>query len=244
MLDILKRFREKMQNTTERDYDKEPIIIEDYNPLFAWLSFKYVVFPSLLVLFVVLFFYFPENIVEFSKLFIILPIASWPAYRQYKDTKGERKIVLSNHKIFYKHNDYVLTEIFLDNSSSFYLSFQNYYHKSQNRLKVWHLAIIFLMGVLITQSFWLNLFIFLFAYLYAFLALQMVKFILYGKRYRFYHALLVMREEDLVAIPFLKKSDDVEVHRYFAQKGIDIASLPKFYKFIYGYENIEIKEVR
>ncbi|MFK5937959.1 MAG: hypothetical protein QM497_06115 [Sulfurimonas sp.] len=185
---------------------------------------------------------FPENVFEFSKLLIFIPIASWPVYRQYKNTKGKRKIVLSNQKVIYRHNDYVITEIFLDKLPSFYLSFQNFYHKSQNSLKVWHLAIVFLMGVLITQSFLLNLSIFLFAYLYAFLALQIVKFIVYRGRYRFYHALLVMREEDIIAIPLLNEDDYLSIKVYFTKKNTYMESLPKFYKFIYGFENINIKQ--
>ncbi len=233
---------QKNNQTKMRDYDKEPIVIEDYNPLFMWLSFKYVLFPLLILLWIVSFLYFPDKSFDFSKFLIFIPIASWPAYSQYKNTKGKRKVFLKNNKISYQHDNQLITEIFLDKSPSFFQSFQNFYHKSQSRLKIWHLALIFLMGVLITQSFMLNTFIFLFAFWFAFLALQIIKLIIHIGKYRFYHALLIILEDEVISIPLLKKDDYTEVEEYFAKRNICISSLPKFHKFIYGYENIDIKQ--
>lgn len=227
--------------STPRDYDKDPIVIEDYNPLFMWLSFIYILFPLLILLWIVSFLYFSDKSFDFSKLLIFIPIASWPAYSQYKNTKGKRKVFLSNSKISYKHNDQLITEIFLDKSPKLYRSFQNFYHKSQGRLKIWHFALFFLIGVLITKSFTLNTLIFLFAFGFAFLSLQIIKLIIQTGKYRFYHALIVIVEDEIISIPLLKKDDYIAVEEYFSIRNISVDSLPKFHKFIYGYENINTK---
>ncbi|MBP1680713.1 MAG: hypothetical protein H6Q35_1052 [Proteobacteria bacterium] len=229
-------------NVRARDYDKEPIIIEDYNPLFMWLSFIYVLFPLLTLFFIVAILYFPNKSFDFSKLLIFILIASWPAYNQYKNTKGKRKIFLNKNKISYQHDNQLITEIYFDKSPSFFRSFQNFYHKSQSRLKIWHLALIFLMGILITQSLILNIFIFLFAFWFAFLALQIIKLVIHIGEYRFYHALLVILDNEVISIPLLKQDVYTEVEEYFSKHNIHIGSLPKFHKFIYGYENIDIKQ--
>lgn len=64
-------------------------MIEDYNPLFEWLSFKYVVFPLLTAVIIISSIFFPEKVFDWGKLFIILLIASFSIYNQYK--KGKEK---------------------------------------------------------------------------------------------------------------------------------------------------------
>lgn len=228
--------------STPRDYDKEPIVIEDYNPQFMWLSFKYILFPLLIVVWIILTFYFPDKRFDWSKLLIFIPIASWPAYRQYKNTKGKRKIFLYKNTICYKHDDQLITDISFDKSPKFYRSFQNFYHKSQSRLKIWHFVLFFLMGVLITKSFTLNMLIFFFAFGFAFISFQIIKSFISTAKSKFYHSVLVIEEDEVISIPLLKQDDYVSVEKYFAMRGIAMNTFPVIHKVIYGYENIEINE--
>jgi hypothetical protein len=215
---------------TPRDYDKDPIVIEDYNPLFGWLSFKYILFPSLII----------SIIIEPHKLWMLL-ILILPEYYIYRNSKEKRKIFLYKDRICYKHNDQLISEIFLEQNPRFFRSFQNYYHKSQDRLTFWHLIAVFLMGWLITKSLFLNSLIFLIVFSIILIAFQITKWIISKKYYRFFHAVLVILDDEVIGISLLNNNDYIKVEEYFGVHGIAMNTLPIYHKIIYGTEKIETK---
>jgi hypothetical protein len=44
--------------TNKRDYDKEPIYIQDINPLVPWLTMIYFIFPLILIIVILSFLFF------------------------------------------------------------------------------------------------------------------------------------------------------------------------------------------
>lgn len=226
---------------TPRDYDKDPIVIEDYNPLFQWLSFKYVGFIIVVIAMAVSNIYFSDKTFNWEKLLIMIPIASWPSYNQYKNTKGKRKIFLYKDKISYKHNDQIISEILFEQTPKFFRSFQNFYHKSQDRLTFWYLIIVFFMGWLITKSLVLNSLIFLIVFSITMLAFQITKWVISKSAYRFFHSILVIHDDEIIGVSLLNKNDYLKVEEYFSVHNIGINTLPIYHKCIYGYEKIEIE---
>lgn len=233
------KIEEKINIENKRDYDKEPIVIEDISPQFMWLSFKYILFPCLLLVFIIIYLFYPDKSIDFYKLLIFVPISSFPAYFQFKNTKNKRKIFMYEKKICYKQENEIITEISLTKKIEFYKSFQNYYHKSQNRLKIWHLVLIFLIGLIITKSFLVNFIIFVSAFLFSFISYQIIKFI-YTSKYYFANNLLIFNKSDFISIPVMNEKDYAEIEKYFIRENIYLNNFPYFYKFVYGYENINL----
>ena len=94
-------------NTT-LDYDKEPIIIEDYNSLFIFL-----LNISLIPIIVYIYIYNPGGLDEgsLSRNIVITSFFMSFFIRPYLKSKGKRKIVLTNNDIKFKHENKILEEI-------------------------------------------------------------------------------------------------------------------------------------
>lgn len=224
-----------------RDYDKEPLVIEDYNVLFMWLMCKYIILPLTLVLFLIEIFIHPlVKDVDLYKLLIFIPIAISPVYSQYNANKGKRKIVFSNTTISYVHDKVTLNTVSLNQEFNTYLSFQNYYHQSQDRFSAWYYALIFFIGLLITQSLMLNMAIFIVVAVFMSLAFQFTKLLIMKENYNLFHALLLISKKKVISVPLLKKQDFDEVKEYLVVHGIDIETLPKYFKPFYVLEKIDI----
>jgi len=110
----------------QRDYDKEPIVIEDYNPKVIF----YVIISELILW--ELFFILNPMELNSSKLitiFIVLPILALPTITEYIKIKN-KTYILKNKTIELKQRDDNL--IFnINNVKNIKISFQSYYTKDQ-----------------------------------------------------------------------------------------------------------------
>ena len=114
--------QEEQINTNVRDYDKDPIIIEDYNPKVIF----YVIVSELLLW--ELFFILNPMELNNSKLitaFIVLPIVALPTIAEYIRIKN-RTYILKNKTIELKrkNNNLVFN---LNSLKDLKISFQSYY---------------------------------------------------------------------------------------------------------------------
>ena len=119
-----------MEKNQKRDYDKEPIIIEDYNSLFLFLFMV-----SFLPLCIFVYIYNPFNVEKtdsFARnLLIIIPLMIFPYLRSYFRAKGKRKIVLENRSIKFLHENILIEEIEVSKISEIKKTYSDIYHKSQ-----------------------------------------------------------------------------------------------------------------
>jgi hypothetical protein len=124
------------QNTTQqpqsgqRDYDKDPIVIEDYNPVFKVLM---VLVASL---WFIDFFIHPLKLASHSHSFwashffgfVFIPTISFYFYLR----RVKRKIVIENNVITYREGVEVLETISLNEISDIRRTFNDYYRIGQN----------------------------------------------------------------------------------------------------------------
>ena len=91
------------------DYDKEPIILEDYNSLFAFL-----IHISFIPAMILIYIYNPGGTSSdslFRNIFIILPAMMYPYISSYLKSKGKRKIIFDNNSIKFMHENIVIEDI-------------------------------------------------------------------------------------------------------------------------------------
>ena len=83
------------ENNTQRDYDKNPIVIQDYNSLFfALLQIPLI----LIILYVIIYNPYNQDLNTFN-LLVIIPFFMMLYIKPYFNTKGKRKTILTNENI-------------------------------------------------------------------------------------------------------------------------------------------------
>lgn len=224
----------------ERNYDAEPIIIHDISPLYAWWEMIYFAIP----LYIVIMLFFIDDPYKYVHTAIMVPIFLWPAYKQYQNAKDKRELHLTNHKILYKHENKLISEIRFDSKVRLSLSFQNYYHSSQSNAMMLFILIFVIVFVIfaVQKSVLVALIILLGLWLIDPLLFQLTKLIKFMKSYRFYQSVIVENENTLINIPMMTSTDYLEVKNYFARFGHDVDNLPKTIKLFTGYEKIEFND--
>lgn len=116
--------------STPRDYDKDPIVIEDYNPLFKVLM---ILVAS--IWFVDIFIE-PLKHMSHSQVFwsshffgfVFIPAIGFYFYFR----KAKRKVILENNVLIYRENNEDLEMITLDDINDIRRTFNDYYRKEQN----------------------------------------------------------------------------------------------------------------
>lgn len=214
-----------------RDYDKEPIILEDYNTSFAWYSMKYVGFP---LMFIAFFIYPLISGNHIKSSFASMGVIMIPMYRLFQQSKL-RKIILKQNSIEYIDSGDPLTIIDLNESNKFQKSFQNYYYKKQDLHFLYYVFIFFFVGLLM-HSLVDGALLLLWAYAVVFIVNLITKYILSDHGSLFFSSILVQQDEDVISIPIYKKIDYQNVTDYLQSRGIDIQALPTFFKPFYGTE--------
>lgn len=214
-----------------RDYDKEPIVLDDYNASFAWYVFKYTGIP---LLFFVIFVYPLITGNEIKSSFISLFIITLPMINMYNQAK-KRKIILSQNKIEYVDSEDKLSIIDLNIPNTFKKSFQNYYYKKQNLHFFYFVFIFFFIGFLMKSLVYGTLLI-MGAILTTFVLNTITKYILSDRGPLLFSSVLVQQGEDVIAIPLFKKKEQEEVWKYLILRGVNIQTLPVFFKPFYGIE--------
>lgn len=215
----------------ESQSNQESIVIKDYNAAFMWYLMKYVGFATMFIVLVI----YPLLVgTEPRSMAISTLIIVYPMYMQYMKSKY-RKIVLTDAKILYESSEKSLAEIDLTKNVEYYLSYQNYYHKNQD-LPVVYAALVWLLCIVVMQSFFLGTAIVAIAFVGTFLLAQLTKYFISDFGFRFYSFLLVKTGEEVVSIPLFEKHDYMRVKEFFHDRQIDIETLPKFFKPFYGIE--------
>jgi len=116
-------------NSKERDYDKEPIVIEDYNPMIIYNSVKF-----LLILGIAIILFNPMEI-TIDRLIggmIMLLIIVYPVYNNFSKL-SKRYIILSEHDISVQDsNNNLIYKINLDNINLVQKTYEPYYTYKQS----------------------------------------------------------------------------------------------------------------
>lgn len=218
-----------------RNYDAEPIILEDYNASFSWYSMKYIGFP---LMFLAFFIYPLISGNHIKSSFASLGVAMVPMYRLFQQAKV-RKIVLKQNSIEYVDSGDPLTIINLNEPNKFQKSFQNYYYKKQDLHILYFVFIFFFVGLLM-QSLIKGALLLIGAYLAIFIINQITNYILSDHGALFFSSILVQQDDDVISIPIYKKKDYQDVTDYLHLRGINIRTLPAFFKPFYGTERAAI----
>ena len=228
----------------KRDYDKEPIIIEDYNSLFLFL-----LMASFLPLCIFVYIYNPFNLEKtdnFARnLLIIIPLMIFPYMSSYFRAKGKRKIVLENRSIKFLHENILIEEIEVSKISEIKKTYSDIYHKSQYPNIIgkigWFLAI-----PLLAYFFgYLVLLMFLGLYLY----IVFIKYLFHkikdkSYKFRLFDSVIIYDNEKFINILPITNKDYEDVKNYFLTQGLGNIQNKKIY-FEIGHLNdsIEIKRV-
>ena len=233
-----------MEKNIKRDYDKEPIIIEDYNSLFLFL-----LMASFLPLCIFVYIYNPfkvEKTDSFARnLLIIIPLMIFPYMSSYFRAKGKRKIVLENRSIKFLHENILIEEIEVSKISEIKKTYSDIYHKSQYPNIIgkigWFLAI-----PLLAYFFgYLVLLMFLGLYLY----IVFIKYLFHkikdkSYKFRLFDSVIIYDNEKFINILPITNKDYEDVKNYFLTQGLGNIQNKKIY-FEIGHLNdsIEIKRV-
>ena len=233
-----------MEKNIKRDYDKEPIIIEDYNSLFLFL-----LMASFLPLCILVYIYNPFNVEKtdsFARnLLIIIPLMIFPYMSSYFRAKGKRKIVLENRSIKFLHENILIEEIEVSKISEIKKTYSDIYHKSQYPNIIgkigWFLAI-----PLLAYFFgYLVLLMFLGLYLY----IVFIKYLFHkikdkSYKFRLFDSVIIYDNEKFINILPITNKDYEDVKNYFITQGLGNIQNKKIY-FEIGHLNdsIEIKRV-
>lgn len=141
----------------KRDYDENPIIIEDHNSLFIFLFLL-----NLLPIMILVYIYNPGDASEeslFRNIFLIIPLTMYPYARTYFKSKGKRKILLLNETIKFIHESNIIEEIEIKKISEIKKTYSDIYHKSQkmNLIEAIGIYIIYPLVVIISSLYYLLL---------------------------------------------------------------------------------------
>jgi hypothetical protein len=216
---------QKNNQTKSRDYDKEPIVIEDYNYIFGFL---FIIPLTLIVLYAV---FIKENNLSNFYVYAILPAVMFPFYRIYFKARKKRKIILTNTDIQFLHETIILEEIRVDEITDIRRTYSIYYHKSQiendfhDSLSIFFFPVIVMVNlVFIVNKFFFHL------YMNAL------------KGYKFFDAIIIFSDEKFINILPTSKEEYEIVRSYFLDiLNIDIKEINTFTKYSYTYENIKLK---
>lgn len=119
---------EKINTENKRDYDKEPIVIEDINPKIMYEYINKIFLLGLLVIIIN-----PFNILWTNMIggFIALLIIYYPIYKRYKNLK-KRLIVLKEKKIHVYYENKELYKLAIKDINLIEKTYQSFYTKEQS----------------------------------------------------------------------------------------------------------------
>lgn len=204
--------------TRQRDYDKDPIIIEDYNPLIRLLDY----ILSLTFLITIIFILIPDiTLGKIIKSITIIIIIAIPLFRIYLYAKDKRKILLNRKGISFLHDNFIVE--FIDINSIFVVkqTFSIIYHTSQEPTKL-------------QKNFRYLIFVFS---IYNDLCLLITKFLFHickdgHKSCRLYDSIIVMNQEGIINIMPTTNAEYDEIKEYFKNiLNIKIENLDIYYEF-------------
>lgn len=224
-----------------KDYDKEPIIIKDFNSLFMFL-----IMASMIPIMLYIYIYNPGGTSDdslFRNIFIIIPIGMYPFINAYLKSRGKRKIFLTNDSIKFMHESIVIEEVELSEITDMKKTFSDIYHKSQNVtiLALFGLYTLFAFIVISQKAYYLLLVIPFFH-----ICLVFVKYIFHkikDKRYkyRFFDAVIVYSGEKFINILPVTNEEYEVVREYFLAKNLGDIQDKKIYFELMGHSFEKLK---
>mgnify|MGYP003590935499 CR=1 FL=1 len=230
-----------MEENIKRDYDKEPIIIEDYNSLFLFL-----LMASLIPL--CIYIYNPLNVEKtdsFARnLLIIIPLMVFPYIRAYYRARKKRRVILENRSIKFLHEKIVIEEIDISKISDIKKTYSDIYHKSQYPNIIgkigWFLAIPLLF-------YFFNYYALLF-FPGLYLCIIFSKYIFHKIKdrsytFRLFDSVIVFDGEKFINILPITNKDYEEVRNYFLVQGLgDIQNKKIYFEIGHLNDSIEINK--
>lgn len=232
---------EKIDIKNKRDYDKNPIVIEDYNSLFMFL-----IQCILICIIILVYMYNPGNTSEsslFRNLFIIIPIAMYPYVSAYLKSKGKRKIIFENNNIKFLHENIIIEEILISEITDVRKTYSDIYHKSQCPSEWILLAMyILILFIVISQKAYFLLLIIPCFHIF----LICIKFVFHRKKdknykHKFYDAVIVYANERFINILPSTNEEYAMVREYFLTKKFADIQNKKIYFEILGHSFEKIK---
>lgn len=212
-------------NTQPRDYDKDPIVIDDYNPML-----------HMPVIFIAgaIFLYFEITLHKSSNPMGFWALTFFPAlFFYFYLRKAKRVIVIKANELLYHENKQSLESIRIDEIKNIERTFNDFYLKQQQMNPEW------------TFRIWLSKIISPLEYL--FLLVSKFVFHLVKNRltaYKLFDAVLVTTEDKRIINILPTNNSEYEiVRRFFLEKcAIDIAIAPIVIKYDYMDEEIAKKK--
>jgi len=210
---------QKNRQTKPRDYDKSPIVIEDYNPLFLAL-WTVTAIPLVILIYI----FNPGGTSSQSlsfNVFVIIPILMFPYIYGYIKTKKKRKVKLIHNEIILLHDDITLEKIKLNDITEIRKTFTDLYHKSQYPNEFGKLMSYILFPIAI--------------YMNISLLINKLLFHIYKdgyKSYHFYDAIIIFADNRFINILPTTQDEYNEVKKYFyTKKQINIDMSKVFFNF-------------
>jgi hypothetical protein len=205
----------------ERDYDKDPIIIEDYNLLFSALFTLYGV-PIVIYLYI----FNPGELDETSlstNIFIVMPILMVPYIYPYFKNKSKRKIIIKNDYISFNHEEIEIEKIKIKEITDIRISFTDLYHKSQHPSKLGRIFsyITFPIAIIMNLILIINK--------YFFHIFQDGE-----ESYRFFDAYIIFSEKRFINILPTTREEYSAIEKYFHKKNILTTKEVKRYYYLFG----------
>ncbi len=230
------------ENNQIVNYDKNPIVIKDYNSLFIFL-----LNISLIPIIIYTYIYNPGGLDESSLFRNIIIVSFFMGFfiRPYLKSKGKRKIVLTNNDIKFMHENKILEEIKLSEITDIKKTYIDLYHKSQvpNKLLL-IFAYIIIIFIIISEKDYYILLLILFLHIF----LVIAKYILHkmkdkNYKYRLFDAILVYSGDKFINILPITSKQYEEVRKYFLDKSLaDIENKKIYFEITHSFERINLSK--
>ena len=213
---------------SKRNYDKEPIIVKDYNSLFPLLGVIYII-PILIWVY----FFNPGGLSEKSlslNILVIMPLLMLPFILPYYKSRNKRKVVLTNEYIKFFHNEILLESINLNDITKINKTYSDIYHKSQypNDFSK-------MLGYLVFPIYGLT---------QGLLILNKFLFHIYKdgyKSYRFYDSAIIFSNDRFINILPTTLNEYLEIQEYLvSKKKINLNETKAYYYFFTMSEKITL----
>ncbi len=223
-----------------KNYDKEPIIIKDFNSLFLFLL-QMALIPIMILVYI----YNPGGTSDdslFRNIFIIIPAMMYPYTRAYFKSRGKRKILLTNDSIKFMHESIVIEEILISEITDIKKTYSDIYHRSQYPSELGKIGFFALIPLLAYFIDWKFLLIYPVVYGYLILA----KFVFHkikdkGYKYRFLDAIIVYSGKKFINILPVTNEEYEVVRNYFLAKNLgDIQDKKIYFEIGHLYDKIDL----
>jgi len=217
---------ENIANNTQRDYDKEPIVIVDRMPEIGfWFFMTFAIVPLFLVLF---WMHFTGREIDWIHVMVSLAILYIPSFFYLKSKIGtDRSIALKEHEIVRTWNNEIV-KVSLNNIDNIKKSFIDFYDKRQEVFPiVKHLMPVYAPLML------------LLVHPYLILVKSMYKILLGFSNNSLWDTIVLFdKNGEMIAIFISTIELKEEIKEYFLLKGYDTDNLSMFYSTSYVFDGI------